>query len=93
MLSLAICVVCCLSLSLSQQRTNHCYTTADDAADSITFVFEGAKSEKISDFELKLMDIDGEFLGIPETEYNASISMSRFVFVAFLSFILILMLY
>jgi proliferating cell nuclear antigen len=49
---------------------------ADDAADSITFVFEGAKSEKISDFELKLMDIDGEFLGIPETEYNASITMS-----------------
>lgn len=29
----------------------------------------------MSDFELKLMDIDGEFLGIPETEYNASISM------------------
>ena len=50
---------------------------AEDAADSITFVFEGAKSEKISDFELKLMDIDGEFLGIPETEYNASITMPR----------------
>jgi len=49
---------------------------ADDAADSITFVFEGPKQDKISDFELKLMDIDGEFLGIPETEYNASITMS-----------------
>jgi proliferating cell nuclear antigen len=49
---------------------------ADDTADAITFVFEGAKQEKVSDFELKLMDIDGEFLGIPETEYNASITMS-----------------
>ncbi len=49
---------------------------AEDSADSISFVFESAKQEKVSDFELKLMDIDGEFLGIPETEYNASITMS-----------------
>lgn len=49
---------------------------ADDAADTITFVFEGQKNDKISDFELKLMDIDGEFLGIPETDYNASVTMS-----------------
>lgn len=49
---------------------------AEDSADAITFMFESAKQEKVSDFELKLMDIDGEFLGIPETEYNASITMS-----------------
>ena len=49
---------------------------ADDAADSISFTFESAKQEKVSEFELKLMDIDGEFLGIPETEYNASVTMS-----------------
>lgn len=49
---------------------------ADDSADTITFVFEAQNQDKISDFELKLMDIDGEFLGIPETEYNASITMS-----------------
>ena len=48
---------------------------ADDSADTISFVFEDEKSEKVSDFELKLMDIDGEFLGIPETDYNASITM------------------
>lgn len=31
--------------------------------------------DKISDFEMKLMDIDSEHLGIPETEYEAIIRM------------------
>ena len=31
--------------------------------------------DKISDFELKLMDIDSEHLGIPDTEYGATINM------------------
>ena len=31
--------------------------------------------DKISDFELKLMDIDAEHLGIPDTEYAATVKM------------------
>jgi hypothetical protein len=31
--------------------------------------------DKISDFELKLMDIDSEHLGIPDTEYAATVKM------------------
>ena len=31
--------------------------------------------ERISDFELKLMDIDSEQLGIPDTEYAATVRM------------------
>lgn len=31
--------------------------------------------DKISDFEMKLMDIDSEHLGIPETEYEAVVTM------------------
>ena len=31
--------------------------------------------ERISDFEMKLMDIDSEHLGIPETEYEAIVRM------------------
>ena len=31
--------------------------------------------DKISDFELKLMDIDSEHLGIPDTEYGATVNM------------------
>lgn len=31
--------------------------------------------DRISDFELKLMDIDSEHLGIPKTEYNCMITV------------------
>ena len=33
---------------------------AEDQGDSVTFMFEAASQERISDFELKLMDIDSE---------------------------------
>ena len=31
--------------------------------------------DKIADFEMKLMDIDSEHLGIPEAEYHAIVKM------------------
>jgi proliferating cell nuclear antigen len=40
---------------------------ADDDGDTVNFVFEGKDGDRVSDFELKLMDIDSEHLGIPET--------------------------
>jgi len=46
---------------------------AEDEGDSVTFIFES--KNKISDFELKLMDIDAETLGIPDTEYQAIVKM------------------
>jgi len=49
---------------------------AEDEADSATFVFEGENQERISNFELKLMDIEAEQLGIPDTEYKCTIKMS-----------------
>ena len=33
------------------------------------------QQERISDFELKLMDIDSEQLGIPDTEYAATVKL------------------
>ncbi|CEF98408.1 Proliferating cell nuclear antigen,PCNA,N-terminal [Ostreococcus tauri] len=48
---------------------------ADDAGDVVAFMFESPGQEKISDFELKLMDIDSEHLGIPDTEYAVTIRM------------------
>lgn len=33
-------------------------------------------SDKISEYDLKLMDIDSEHLGIPETTYEAVVTMS-----------------
>lgn len=34
-----------------------------------------AAQDKIADFEMKLMDIDSEHLGIPEAEYHAIVRM------------------
>lgn len=44
-------------------------------ADKVTFMFENSKQDKISEFELKLMSIDTEHLGIPDTEYSATVKM------------------
>lgn len=44
-------------------------------ADKITFMFESSNGDRVSDFELKLMDIDQEQLGIPDTEYKCTIQM------------------
>ena len=38
-------------------------------------MFESKNNERISDFELKLMDIDSEQLGIPDTDYAATVKM------------------
>ncbi|CAM9146069.1 unnamed protein product [Choristocarpus tenellus] len=48
---------------------------AEDSADTLTMMFESPSQDRISDFELKLMDIDSEHLGIPKTEYNCTIQM------------------
>ncbi|KAL3647343.1 hypothetical protein CASFOL_008311 [Castilleja foliolosa] len=48
---------------------------ADDGTDTVTFMFESPSQDKIADFEMKLMDIDSEHLGIPETEYEAIVRM------------------
>jgi len=48
---------------------------ADDDGDTVLFVFESPDQSAISNFELKLMDIDGEQLGIPDTEYKCVIKM------------------
>lgn len=48
---------------------------AEDAPDSVNLTFENADSDRISEYDIKLMDIDQEHLGIPETSYAATISM------------------
>jgi proliferating cell nuclear antigen len=48
---------------------------AEDAPDVLNLVFESSASDRLSEYDLKLMDIDQEHLGIPDTEYAATISM------------------
>jgi len=48
---------------------------AQDDADTVTFMFESPNQDKVSDYEMKLMNLDAEHLGIPETDYAAVIKM------------------
>jgi proliferating cell nuclear antigen len=48
---------------------------AEDAPDTVNLVFESSEKDRIAEYDIKLMDIDQDHLGIPETEYAASITM------------------
>lgn len=48
---------------------------AEDNGDAVSFMFETPKQNRISHFTLKLMDIDSEHLGIPDTEYKCIVKM------------------
>ena len=48
---------------------------AEDAPDVLNLQFESSESDRLSEYDLKLMDIDQEHLGIPDTEYSATVSM------------------
>ncbi|XP_055902786.1 proliferating cell nuclear antigen [Eupeodes corollae] len=53
---------------------------AQDNADTVTFMFESQNQEKVSDYEMKLMNLDQEHLGIPETEYSCVVRMPAMEF-------------
>jgi len=48
---------------------------AADEADTVSLGFESPNQEKVSDYEIKLVDIDSEHLGIPETEYSCVVKL------------------
>jgi len=53
---------------------------AQDNADTVTFMFESQNHEKVSDYEMKLMNLDQEHLGIPETGYSCVVRMPSMEF-------------
>ena len=48
---------------------------AEDSADNITFIIESLSGEKVSEYEMKLIDIDSENLGIPDQDYDAIVKL------------------
>jgi len=48
---------------------------AQDNADVVTFTFENPNQDRQSDFDMKLMNLDQEHLGIPETDYACTVKM------------------
>lgn len=49
---------------------------AEEDADVATFLFEAPKTDKISEFEFKLMDIDTESLNVPDKKFDCQVRMS-----------------
>ena len=39
---------------------------AADSADTVTIIFESQNAERVSEYEMRLMDLDGDHLGIPD---------------------------
>ncbi|EDR08291.1 uncharacterized protein LACBIDRAFT_250172 [Laccaria bicolor S238N-H82] len=48
---------------------------AADEADVLNLVYEAKNSDRIAEYDMKLMDIDSDTLGIPDTEYDARVTM------------------
>ncbi|QRV95736.1 proliferating cell nuclear antigen [Ceratobasidium sp. AG-Ba] len=48
---------------------------AVDNADVLNLVYEARNSDRIAEYEMKLMEIDIDTLGIPDTEYDAMVVM------------------
>ncbi|KAL1200148.1 Proliferating cellular nuclear antigen 1 [Cardamine amara subsp. amara] len=48
---------------------------ADDGGDTVTFMFESPTQDKIADFEMKLMDIESDHIGLPDAEYHSIVRM------------------
>ena len=48
---------------------------AEDSPDAVSLMFESAETDRLSEYDIKLMDIDQEHLAIPDTEYAATIEL------------------
>ncbi|OJJ47817.1 hypothetical protein ASPZODRAFT_141387 [Penicilliopsis zonata CBS 506.65] len=53
---------------------------AEDAPDSVNLMFESSETDRLSEYDIKLMDIDQEHLAIPDTEYAATVEMPAMEF-------------
>ncbi|KJA22355.1 hypothetical protein HYPSUDRAFT_164534 [Hypholoma sublateritium FD-334 SS-4] len=52
-----------------------CTLKAADEADVLNLVYEAKTSDRIAEYDMKLMDIDADTLSIPETEYDARVTL------------------
>ncbi|KAE9399905.1 proliferating cell nuclear antigen [Gymnopus androsaceus JB14] len=53
-----------------------CTLRAADEADVLNLTYEPKNSDRVAAYDLKLMDIDSETLGIPKTSYEARVVLS-----------------
>ncbi|XP_039013448.1 proliferating cell nuclear antigen-like [Hibiscus syriacus] len=67
--------VALVALLLRSEGFEHYRCDRNLSMGTIAFMFKNPKQDKIAVFELKLIDIDGEHLGIPDVEYQAIVRM------------------
>ncbi|KZP03775.1 proliferating cell nuclear antigen [Athelia psychrophila] len=48
---------------------------AGDDADVLNLTYEAKNSDRIAEYDMKLMDIDSDTLGIPDTDYDARVTL------------------
>jgi len=48
--------------------------------DELDFIFKSLTEERVAHFSLKMMEVDAEHLGIPETDYKTCVKMSSMEF-------------
>ncbi|XP_062510387.1 proliferating cell nuclear antigen-like [Corticium candelabrum] len=48
---------------------------AEEGGDVVNFLFESPNGERVCDYEMKLMNIDQEHLGIPDTDHDSVVKM------------------
>lgn len=49
---------------------------ASDDGETISFIFESPNQARVCEYELKLMDLDVQQLGVPQTDYDVQVRMS-----------------
>ncbi|KZT65497.1 proliferating cell nuclear antigen [Daedalea quercina L-15889] len=52
-----------------------CILKANDDADVLSLTYEARNTDRIAEYEMKLMDIDADTLNIPDTDYDARVTM------------------
>ena len=45
--------------------------------DTLKFTFEAIEQERVSEYQMKLMNIEEEHLDIPDTEYSATVTVQK----------------
>lgn len=45
------------------------------SSDKVTFIFDSASEDRVSDFQLRIQQLDQEHLGIPESHFAATVTM------------------
>ncbi|KAH9058090.1 proliferating cell nuclear antigen [Lactarius vividus] len=52
-----------------------CTLKATDDGDVLSLKYEAHNADRVAEYDMKLMDIDADTLGIPDTEYDARVTM------------------